>query len=224
MSIGMSPFKALYNYDPLSFVEIAFGDNRSPMVQDWVQESQDILKELKDHLQKAQNQQKVQVDKHRLEHTFEVGDLVYLRLQPYRQASIKRSGEEKLQTCFFGPYKISRKVWAVAYELELPRSSRIHNVFHVSCLKRAIVQHITRVEVLPPLDEEGQLVLVSQKILEVPEKNLWKRSIKEYLIKWKDLPIEDVAWENEQVVWEMSLELLVDNQFLAGDTVMSPTS
>jgi hypothetical protein len=36
VSIGMTPFRALYNYDPLSFVEIAFGDNRAPMVQDWV--------------------------------------------------------------------------------------------------------------------------------------------------------------------------------------------
>jgi hypothetical protein len=37
MFIGMSPFRALYSYDPLSFVEIAFGDNRAPMVQDWIQ-------------------------------------------------------------------------------------------------------------------------------------------------------------------------------------------
>jgi hypothetical protein len=96
MSIGMTPFKELYSYDPLSFVEIDFGDNRAPMVQDWVRQSQDILRDLKDHLQRAQNQQKVQADKHRVEHTFEVVDLVYLRLQPYRQASIKRNGAEKL--------------------------------------------------------------------------------------------------------------------------------
>jgi hypothetical protein len=35
MSIGMTPFRALYSYDPLSFVEIAFGDSRALMVQDW---------------------------------------------------------------------------------------------------------------------------------------------------------------------------------------------
>jgi hypothetical protein len=92
MSISMNPFRALYSYDPLSFVEVSFGDNRAPMVQDWIQQSQDILRELKDHLQRAQNQQKVQADRHRVERTFEVGDLIYLRLQSYRQASIKRSG------------------------------------------------------------------------------------------------------------------------------------
>ena len=92
MSIGMSPFRALYSYDPLTFVEIVFGDNRAPMVQDWIQKSQDILREIKDHLHRAQTKQKIQADKHKVEHTFEVGDLVYLRLQPYRQASIKRNG------------------------------------------------------------------------------------------------------------------------------------
>jgi hypothetical protein len=96
MSIGMSPFRDLYSYDPLSFLEIAFGDSRAPMVHDWIQQSQDILRELNDHLQRVKNQQKVQADKHRVDRTFEVGDLVYLRLQPYRQASIKRSRVEKL--------------------------------------------------------------------------------------------------------------------------------
>ena len=167
VSIGMTPFRALYSYDPLSFVEIAFGDSWAPMVQDWVQQSQDILRELKDHLQRAQNQQKVQANKHKVEHTFEVGDLVYLRLQPYRRDSIKRSGAEKLQPCFFGPYRINRKIGAMAYELELPPGSRIHNIFHVSCLKRAIGQHVHPIEVLPPMDEEGQLVLVPEEILEV---------------------------------------------------------
>jgi hypothetical protein len=116
MSIGMSPFRALYSYDPLTFVEIVFGDNRAPMVQDWIQMSQDILRELKDHLHRAQNQQKVQADKHMVERTFEVGDLVYLRLQPYRQASIKKDGSEKLKPRFFGLYRVKRKVGTVAYE------------------------------------------------------------------------------------------------------------
>jgi len=78
--------------------------------------------------------------------------------------------------------------------------------------------------VLPPLDKEGQLVLIPKKILEVQEKRLRKRSIKEYLIRWKDVPIEDATWENEQVVRETGLELLKDKQFLAGEIIMSPTS
>jgi hypothetical protein len=117
-----------------------------------------------------------------------------------------------------------RRLGAIAYELELPQGSRIHNVFHVSCLKKAIGQHIIPIETLPPMDEEGQLVLNSEEILEVREKRFRKRSIKEYLIRWKDLPIEDATWENEQMVRETGLELLEDKQFQVGETVMSPTS
>ena len=50
MSIGMSPFRALYGYDAPSFVEMAFGESRAPKAKDWIQESQDILKALKDNL------------------------------------------------------------------------------------------------------------------------------------------------------------------------------
>ena len=66
--------------------------------------------------------------------------------------------------------------------------------------------------------------MILEEILEVREKRLKNRSIKEYLIRWKDLPIKDATWENEQVVRETGSELLVDKQFLAGETVMSPTS
>jgi len=46
----MTPFRALYDYDSLTFMEVVLGDNMAPMAKDWVQESQEILRELKDHL------------------------------------------------------------------------------------------------------------------------------------------------------------------------------
>jgi hypothetical protein len=52
---------------------------------------------MKGNLLVTHNQQKVYVDKHRVEHKFEVGDLVFLRLQLYRQSSLKISGEKKLK-------------------------------------------------------------------------------------------------------------------------------
>jgi hypothetical protein len=107
--------------------------------------------------------QKISADRHRIERSFEVGDLVFLRLQPYRQSSLKKSGAEKLKPRFYGPYRIMRRVGEVAYELELPEGSKIHNVFHVSCLKKAVGQFISTSEELPPLDEEGQLELVRRR-------------------------------------------------------------
>ena len=69
-------FKALYGYEALSFANIDFGDNKAPKAKDWTQDSQDILKVLRENLQAAQNQQKLYADRHRVERSFEVGDLV----------------------------------------------------------------------------------------------------------------------------------------------------
>jgi len=209
----MTPFRTLYGYDSLTFMDVALGDSMAPMAKDWVQESWEILRELKDHLQKAQNQQKIYADKNKVERNFEVGDLVYLRLQPYHQTSIKKNGVEKLKPRFYGPYKVSRRIGEVAYEIELPSRSKIHNVFHVSCLKKALGQQVIVTEEIPPLDEEGQLILIPEEVLEVREKRLRNMSIEEYLIKWKNLPIEDASWEGEQVLQCMDSELLVGKQF-----------
>jgi len=64
MSIGMNPFRALYGYDALTFADIVFGHSRVPKAKDWVQESQDILKALKDNLVTAQNQQNLYANRH----------------------------------------------------------------------------------------------------------------------------------------------------------------
>ena len=112
----------------------------------------------------------------------------------------------------------------MAYELELPEGSKIHNVFHVSCLKKAVGQQVSTSSELPPLDEEGQLVLIPEEILQERERKLRNRIIRKFLVKWKDLPIEDATWEGEQVLQHLNLKLLEDKQSWAGRTVMSPST
>jgi len=78
---------------------------------------------------------KKQADKFRSERQFAVGDLVYLKLQPYIQSSVSRRAHQKLAFKFFVPYCVLEHVGKVAYRLELPPSASVHPVFYVSQLK-----------------------------------------------------------------------------------------
>ena len=130
MSIRMIPFKALYGYEALNYADLVFEDSKAPKAKDWVQDSQDILKLVKENLQAAQNHQKLYADRDSVERSFEVGDLVYLWLQPYKQSSLKKKGADKLKPHYYGLYKAVRKVGEVAYELELPREIKIRNIMY----------------------------------------------------------------------------------------------
>jgi hypothetical protein len=90
----------------------------------------------------------------------------------------------------------------------------------VSYLKKALGQFISTSEELPPLDEEGQLELVSEEVLEFREWKLRSRVIKECLIRWRGLPVEDATWESEQVLQHPGPVLLEDKQFREGRNVM----
>ena len=62
MSIGMSPFKELYGYEATTFGDLNNQESRVPGAKDFIQQSMDIMKTLKDNLHHAQNQQKIYVD------------------------------------------------------------------------------------------------------------------------------------------------------------------
>lgn len=94
-----------------------------------------ILDDLKAHLIRAQQKMKQYEDGKRRELSFEVRDMVYLKLQPYRQKSLSKKRNKKLSARFYGPFEVLEKVEPVAYKLRLPQEARIHLVFHVSQLK-----------------------------------------------------------------------------------------
>lgn len=81
---------------------------------------------------------KHQADKNRQERTFAVGDWVYVKLQPHIQQSVTHRTSQKLSYKYFGPYLILQTIGKVAYKLQLPATSQIHPVLHVSQLKKAL--------------------------------------------------------------------------------------
>ena len=85
------------------------------------------------------NRMKQQADQHRSEKSFDIGDLVFLRIQPYKQMPLKQDKKDKkLSPKYYGPYNVLQKIGTIAYKLELAASSRVPPIFHVSCLRKVI--------------------------------------------------------------------------------------
>jgi hypothetical protein len=142
-----------------------------------------------------QNRMKQQADQGRSECQFAEGDQVFLCLQPYKQTSLKVEHCQKLVPKFYGPYIVPKHVGQVAYHLALPSQSKLHLIFHVSCLKKVIRTWCQIQTNLPELAEEGSIWLQPEAILDQRERHLRQRTIKEVLAQWKDMNPTNATWE-----------------------------
>ena len=86
----------------------------------------------------AQQRQKDQADKNRIEREFTIGDSIFVKLKPYIQSSVTTRVCQKLSFSYFGPYTIVQRIRAVSYKLQSPETSMIHLVTHVYQLKKAM--------------------------------------------------------------------------------------
>ena len=125
---------------------------------------------------------KTQANQPRSDKSFQVGEWVFLRLQPYRQMSLNSKGFHKLSPRYFGLFQILQRIGQVAYKLALPPSCLIHLVLHVSCLQSKLGAHITSNPTLPPLDSKGFLNLEPIAILQHKSKQLRSRTIIKVLV------------------------------------------
>lgn len=133
-SLGCSPFKALYGYEPNVGATSILHPAISPTVAELVEHRELHLQSIKTHLANAQNRMKMLADRKRTDLQFQIGDQVLLKLQPYTQSSVANRPYPKLAFKYYGPYKILDRVETVAYKLELPPNSLIHLVFQISQL------------------------------------------------------------------------------------------
>ena len=95
------------------------------------------LAKIRQNLKVAQETQKIYDDKHRVHREFNFGDHVYLRVKE-NKGSLKLGSCAKLSPRYCGPFEVLERIGPVSYRLAFPASTRAHNVFHVSLLKKYV--------------------------------------------------------------------------------------
>jgi hypothetical protein len=127
----MTPFEALYGYEPPHLPMRELPSSKVQVVDKMFKERYNSILQLKEQLHKAQEKIKLFANRKRHERHLSVGDWVYLRLQSYRQISVQRRSKHKLDFKYYGPFEIIEKMRTIAYKLNLPDGSQMHMVFHV---------------------------------------------------------------------------------------------
>jgi hypothetical protein len=150
-------------------------------------------------LKVAQSRQKSYADKRRRDFSFEIEDFIYLKVSPMRDTRRFRV-KGKLAPRYVGPFKIIDRKGEVAYQLELqPQLSEVHDVFHVSQLKKCL--RVPK-EQLPMeyLDLGGDLTYSERpiKILDSVERVTHSKVVKICKVQWSHHTEDEAMWELEE--------------------------
>jgi hypothetical protein len=152
---------------------------------DILQEDEKQVRMVRENLWNVQSRQKSYADHRRRELSFEVRDFVYLKMSPMR-GLCRFKGRGKLAPRFIGPFKIIEKRDEVAYQLELPpQLSDVHDVFHVSQLKKCWCVPEEQIH-MEDLGAKEHLSYQEDpvKILETSERVTRNRRIKMCKVQW----------------------------------------
>jgi hypothetical protein len=174
-----------------------------------VEEAEQLVQQVRENLRVAQTHQKSYADVRHRDLTFAVGDHVYLKVSPMR--GIRRFNVKgKLAPRYIGPFKVLEWKGEVAYRLELsPSLSGVHDVFHVSQLKKCLrvpeeQAPLEGLEVLEDLTYTEHPV----KILETSERVTRNKKIKMCHVQWSHHTEDEATWEREDELRKTYPDLL----------------
>ena len=197
-SLKMAPFEVLYGRKcrtPLNWSETG---ERALIGPDIIQQAEEQVRIVRDNLKVAQSRQKSNYDRKHWGSTYQPGEQAYLRVTPLR--GTHRFGVKgKLAPRYIGPFRILARRGLVAYQLELPpQFSHVHDVFHVSQLRRCFKDPEREVD--PELIEIQDDLTYKEHpicILEEAERRTRQKVTKFLKVQWSNHTKEEATWERE---------------------------
>ena len=183
---------------PLCWTEVGESSITGP---DLIKDASEKVSLIRQRLLTAQSRQKSYADVRRRPLDFEVGDHVFLKVMPKR--GVVRFGKRgKLSPRFIGPFEILERVGTVAYRLVLlPSMSGVHEVFHVSMLRKytpdpASLVDWGQIEVdTDETFEEGPVRIVDSR-----DKVLRRKTVRIVKVLWRHYEVEEFTWEREDTM------------------------
>jgi hypothetical protein len=162
-----------------------------------LQEMEHMVKKVQQNLKVVQDRQKsMQIRKDDIKNLM-LENMYTLKLKK-KWSSLKLGSCSKLAPRFCGPFKVLARIGPVAYQLALPANLKIHNVFHVSLLKKYIHDptHIIDWNMVQ-VEPEGEFQEEPLCILDRKETILQNRVITQVKVQWKHFSPEEATWELE---------------------------
>jgi hypothetical protein len=194
----MAPFEALYGRrcrTPLNWSEPR---ERWFFRPDMVKETEEKVRRIIHNLKEEQARQNNYADKRRQPLVFQVNDHVYLKVSPMK--GVNRFGVKgKLAPRYIGPFLILERYGSVAYQLQLPETlSAVHNVFHVSQLKKCLRVPDRTIDVVDvALEPDLTYSEHPIRVLDQKDRITRKRTLKFYKVQWNQHKEDEATWETQ---------------------------
>ena len=159
-----------------------------------------MLHTLQQNLLQAQSRMKKFADANRTERSFEIGDMVYLKMQPYREIALGLRNALKLTSKWYIPFRVLKKIGQFAYQLKLPAEAHIHDVFHVNQLKKHLGDRAIANSKLPLVTPDGKIKIAPLAMLQrrqIPRSNGdYDVAVPQWLIHWENMTADEATWED----------------------------
>ena len=171
-------------------IPLSFENTKFPTVED---KMRTLIRNQEEALAAHELAQNRMADRQRSTFTpFKLEDRVWLDTR-----NLKTNHHKKISLWWEGPFKITKVIGPVTYQLELPHSWRIHNVFHATLLWQYKENDVYRANFPRPTPEliEGKEVYEIEYIIRHRRRG-WGY---QYYMKWKGYLISETSWEPEEV-------------------------